>query len=346
MQFVQESSWSGRDRARPSRVLRRTLVIIGLVLTVQFAHANDSAVEFSVGGLRLRQERSVAMARERLVISRDLVRVEYEFRNTTTTPVSSEVAFPIPPFRYEFADPAGPRDFSDFKAWVDDKPVRVAKEVRAFVGGRDITDALRRAHITIERFGYYDPAGDEPGGPYEVKSLSPALRSVLVRLGALRKEDPHDPDEPWAYAPRWEARVTYHWSQVFPPGRVVHVRHEYRPVVGFSPVQIDPFLRKHRDACLSRPDMELARRRVAASLQSDPYRDGYFGAAWVSYILTTANTWQTPIRDFELIVKGAGDQIASFCWDGPVERMDPTTLRVRKANFIPTKELKIYFLEF
>ena len=189
----QGNSWSGRDRASPSRVVRRTVVIVGLALAAQFAHANDSAVESSAGGLRLRQERSVAMERERLFISKNLVRVEYEFRNTTMTPVSSEVAFPIPPFRYAFADPAGPRDFSDFKAWVDDTPVRVAKEVRAFVGGRDITGALRSARITIEHFGYYDPAGDEPGGPYEVKSLSPARRDALVRLGALRKEDPGGP---------------------------------------------------------------------------------------------------------------------------------------------------------
>ena len=126
----------------------------------------------------------------------------------------------------------------------------------------------------------------------------------------------------------------------------MRVRHEYRPVVGFSLVRLNPFLRQHRDVCLSRPDVKLARQRVVASTRSDPYRNGSFGAAWVSYILTTANTWQTPIQDFELIVKAAGDQIVSFCWDGPVERVDPTTLRARKADFIPTKELKIYFLEF
>ena len=66
-----------------------------LVSTIS-AFANDSAVETSAGGLKLRKEHSVLMKKERLFISGSIVRVEYEFLNTTSQRVVSEVAFPIP----------------------------------------------------------------------------------------------------------------------------------------------------------------------------------------------------------------------------------------------------------
>ena len=155
--------------------MKTALVAACLVFSIYSAYANDSAVETSAGGLRLSKVHSVLMEKERLFISRELVRVEYVFRNTTAKPVISEIAFPIPTFSYAFDDPGGRRDFSDFKAWINGKSIKVDKEVRAYVKGRDVTADLRRAMITIEAFGDFDPSDDNN----EIARLKPGIRSQL-----------------------------------------------------------------------------------------------------------------------------------------------------------------------
>ena len=64
---------------------------------------------------------------------------------------------------------------------------------------------------------------------------------------------------------------------------------------------------------------------------------------WISYILTTANTWKGPIEDFELIVERDPGDLVTFCWDGPVEKIAPDRFRAKALDFRPTKELTVYF---
>ena len=76
--------------------------------------------------------------------------------------------------------------------------------------------------------------------------------------------------------------------------------------------------------------------------------------AWVNYILTTANSWTTPIKDFTLVIdrtKGSatasfGTRYVSLCWDGPINRLDADHLVAHKANFVPKKELSVAFISF
>jgi hypothetical protein len=68
-------------------------------------------------------------------------------------------------------------------------------------------------------------------------------------------------------------------------------------------------------------------------------------AHWVGYILTTANTWKTPIADFELDVDFPEGEFVSLCWDGPVERVGTTRFRAARKGFVPGKDLTVYFLE-
>ncbi len=71
--------------------------------------------------------------------------------------------------------------------------------------------------------------------------------------------------------------------------------------------------------------------------------------SYVDFILTTANTWKTPIEDFTLIVerphaKGASQNFVSFCWDGPVIKVDDDHFSAHIDNLIPKKELRIGFI--
>ena len=304
-----------------------------ILLAAAWSHANDGAAETGVGGLKLRKERSVSMRKEKLTISPVRVSVEYEFINTTDLPVVSEIAFPIPPFTYETTDLGGPRDFSDFKTWVDGKPIKVEKEVRAFVNGREVTEALLRAGINFDRFANFDHRVDRN----PVLNLDLKSREELVRIGALRK--PLTEDDPEQYWPEWETHIKYHWRQQFPTQTIVRIRHEYKPVAGFGQTYLADV---KRDACID--EQTFAELRKLAGIQNTDEPSGkWFGSFWVSYILTTANTWQTPIKDFELVINGNKDDVVTFCWDGPIERVNQTTFRVRKKDFVPGKELKIYF---
>jgi hypothetical protein len=298
-------------------------VALFLAMTV-CASANDSAVETAVGGLKLRKEQSVLMKKERLYISQKIVRVEYEFLNTSKNTVVSEVAFPIPPVEFAFEDPGGKRDFPDFKAWINDVPIHVEKEVRAFAKNREVTEALRKAKLPIETFGDFEPS--EQQNP--IAKLKPEVRESLVKAGALKSDK-------YGYWPVWEVQIKYHWRQEFPPGTIVRIKHEYRPVTGFTGSVVKDFKENFKDSCIDPTNYSELKRQVG---------DNYFNFSWVSYILTTANTWQTPIEDFELVIEGKQGDLLSFCWDGPVETLGPAKVRSKLRNFIPKGDLKVYFL--
>jgi hypothetical protein len=311
--------------------MKRLLIAAGLLFFGFSAFANDSAVEVSAGGLKLRKENSVLMEKERLYISRDLIRVEYEFRNTTNNTITSEVAFPIPVYNYRFDEEEQAPDFADFKAWVEGKPIKVKKEVRAFMGNSEITDELRKAGITIEKFGNFEP-DDNKGA---IQTLKQEFRDKLIKLGALN-------EELW---PQWEVNIKYHWRQKFPPSSVVRIRHEYRPVCGFHYYKVQDIETDLKDACPNIEVIKELRDRVAVAMAKDPKgTNNYYYVFWVSYILTTANSWQTPIKDFEIIVECKNEEISAFCWDGQFEKIDGKKYRASKKDFIPTKELKVYFV--
>ena len=320
-----------------------------LVTAIIFAttvFANDSAVEISVGGLQLRKEHSVSMTKERLYISKKLVSVEYEFRNVSQKVIVSEIGFPIPGFKYEYD--AMPRDFADFKAWVDGRPITLAKEVKAFINDRDITEILNRLKITIENFGNFevsDPVTNYGGAGYEISKLTTADRDTLVSIGALRKPKPSAKDkyDPYAYSPFWEVRITYHWTQEFKPDVIVNIRHDYKPVTGYGQFALNEFSEKRKDACLDQVTLRAAKERFG--FNNEYTRDyAMLRPSWVDYILTTANTWQTPIRDFELVIERESRELITLCWDGPVERISENKFRARLKDFVPNKELRVYFL--
>ncbi len=301
--------------------MRILLTAVLFLVSAVCAYANDSAVETAVGGLKLRKEHSVLMKKERLYISPKTVKVEYEFLNTSTDPVASEVAFPIPPIKYVVDDPGGSRDFTNFKAWINDVQVSVKKEIRAFVKDREVTEDLKKARVLIETFGNYDV--NESTNPFE--SLKPEVRTKLVKIGALRAKD---------YWPQWEVRINYHWHQEFPPGTILKIKHEYKPVAGFGGADIKDFQKYFKDTCINNQTLTDLKKRE---------KDKFFNIQWVSYILTTANTWKTPLEDFELVIEGKKGDLISFCWDGPVEKIGPSKFRAQVKDFVPNKELKVYF---
>lgn len=312
--------------------------------------ADDGAASIAAGGIIvMKRETRIVMAKEVLTISPTRVVVDYDFRNDTDQDVSTEVAFPIPSYKLEI-DGAAPalQGFDDFKLWIDGHPAEFDIETRAFVGKRDVTEMLLRQHIDIGSFGHFKWNNvNGPGfGPnfLDLKKLSKAQMMELVQSKAVSNDEDHEP--------LWRVQKKYHWSQIFPAHATVRIRHEYSPVVGntnsvsygLTQSKEDPESAKElATACLSQKLRKTLLDDLADGENSIPF-------SYVDFILTTANTWKTPIEDFTLIIeknhpKGAKRSYTSLCWDGPVTRIDADHFSVRAVNLVPTKELRVGYID-
>ena len=319
------------------------------------ALADDSAASVAAGGLVARRETRIVMANEVLKISPQKVVVDYDFRNDTDESVTTEVAFPIPPYENS-PDQYPPKvlSFSDFKLAINGTPVRVATDARAFLKGHEVTDALKASNIDIASFGHWDADNETPE---DFARLSKADQGRLVRLGLFSS------DEPWG---NWTVHLQYHWTQVFPPHSTVHIRHEYSPAGGselMPRVAIEKALgvKKQPGQSSSTPEdsalltsfcpdsgilhaVENSMLSAGASF-AQPY--------WVDFILKSANTWRRPIEDFTLVVeRGTPDEsgdttLVSFCspQNAPVKNVDADQFSVHLSNFIPKADLHIGFFD-
>lgn len=318
------------------------------------------------------------MEKERLTIAQSKVTVEYEFLNESDSDIATEVGFPIPAYRHE-EDAGGTQSFDDFRLWVNGAEVKYDVEAKAYlqrydgrgnkVGtAKDVTALLRKYKIDIPSLGH--SIGDQAEGIPDYERLDAAGKKVLRDAGVVEDENQSE----W---PDWEVRKIYHWRQTFPAHKVLRVKHEYSPAFGFQYVQTDAFDVDSRARLLAKDgrakyksglkaDVDLLRTgcldpatQKELFAKAEPVRKanadlGYFNAAWVDFILTTANNWKTPIKDFELRVErgtvtdrgwySEDWDAASFCWNGPVNRLDATHYEASAKNLVPSRELRVLFL--
>lgn len=309
------------------------IVFLGHAFIPAIVSANDAAVETGIGGiLQIQRQEDVAMLSEVLVISERLVGVEYEFKNLSHHPITTEIAFPVPPFTYPWEDIHQNRTFDDFQVLVDGKNVAYDTEVRAFVDDKEVTSLLQQFQIQPETFGGYDHLKKPHEGNYQVERLPDGQLRQLAEMGIVDASD--------EYHPNWSVALNYHWSQIFPPERIVRIKHRYQPVPGFHYVRAKELLNEHPDACLKKSMLRDIDRQFT----------GYVNVSWVKYILTTANTWHTPINDFSLRVELPESHFgfhpfASFCWDAPIQLHKDGSLETHIRNFIPGEELTVFFFE-
>ena len=349
------------------------VVLAALTLPV-IVLADDSAAAIAAGGLVPRRETRIVMAKEVLRISLKKIVVDYDFRNDTDQDVTTEVAFPIPPYANEFAD--GPaleeQSFQSFKLWVNGKPVNYESEATATLDGKDVTSILKANHIDIPTFGHFvdkvDSTHQEVIDSPDFNRLSKSTRDQLVKTKIFEVDG-----APWG---KWTVHLQYHWTQTFPAHTTVHIRHEYSPVVGFTQVTfttVEDFLAHFTTGlsadssqdevkllagfCADRPFLSRLSRQLRESYSQAKTADERFYTGigypnWVDFILTTANTWQQPIEDFTIIIERPTTvqdrkTLISFCspMNGKVEKLDADHVQVRLTDFIPASELHIGFFE-
>jgi hypothetical protein len=334
------------------------------------SRADDSAAAIAAGGLIPRHETRIVMAKETLQISPTKVIVDYDFRNDTDQDVTTEVAFPIPPYTENWAEQdVKAQSFTSFHLWINGAPATFRTEARAVLNGRDVTALLKADKIDIATFGHLEEQA--PLMP-DVDRLPKQEQERLEKLGLVTLGDPDEAN--------WKVHLQYHWTQTFPAHSTVHIRHEYSPAIGFQPIQWAAFQKALAAGHNTKPspraddeteyDTQTLRsfcpdpsflRGAIHSIQKQPADSGYYvSSSWVDFILTSANTWKQPIQDFTLIIErgkpvdGYGKpipgvrRVISFCAPehAAVTRLDSDRFQVHLTNFVPRAELHIGFFDF
>ena len=279
------------------------------------ALANDSSAVVDTYGIHFKKSAAVVMQSERLYISRDIITVDYVFRNETASDVVETIVFPMP------RQPSGPEqmsDFADVKAYarsfsvtVEGKPVKFQRTVRALLDDRDITAELHTLGLSDR----------------EITSDSPGKRLI-----ALLGKAGYDTDNglPWA----WQEH--YFWDQKFSAGKELRISHRYVPLAGarFYGGEYDDLAGMRKDYCLDRQEIARIRKSKQMGL-----------ARPLAYILTTGANWSGPIRDFELIIeKRDADDHLSLCWpDSEFRKESATRFVTRIKDFIPRRDISLVF---
>jgi hypothetical protein len=327
------------NRRQHTCVLCGALVLLAITSQI---HADDGAASIAAGGIVMVREPRITMQREVLRISADKVRVDYEFRNDTDKDITTEIAFPVPAYALDWDEiPMRYQGFENFQLTVEGQRTRFDVETKAKLKERDVSAVLRKYGIDIASFGHFN---DDTHFAADIRRLSSVQRASLIRAGLLYPED--DQDEA-----QWSVEKKYYWQQTFPAHAIVHISHQYTPVLGNTnsvrygfQSSADPASREEDESVCIDPKL---RETLMGYLL--PSQENSVPLSYVDFILTTANTWKIPIEDFTLIVerphaKGASQNFVSFCWDSPIVKLDADHFSAHIENLIPKKELRIGFI--
>jgi hypothetical protein len=311
--------------------MKRCSILLAAFALAAPAAANDSTAGHDAGGLVLTRSADIDMVSEDLFVSAAQVRVRYVFRNRSARDIRTTVAFPMPDrdlTEAHFSDVAYPEDF---RTTVDGKPVAMAVERKALLGGEDRTAALAGFGLRPESEGE------------ALDALGEAQRQRLLEIG-VAAIDEYDSGKGWEkhLVPAWTVKETWHWQQVFPAGRDLVVEHEYTPgaggsvdaALGFPEFRASPEGRAMiREYCVEPAflaGLDRLRRRSPATPEQR-----------IGYVLTTGGNWRSPIGRFRLVVdKGAPDNLVSFCGEG-VRKISPTRFETIRTNWRPDRDLKV-----
>ena len=333
--------------------MRLALVVAALLLAVAPVAANDTTAELSTGGLVFITTDQLKMKSEDLFVSPEQVRVTYRFENVTDKPLDVLVAFPMP-------DVEGSGDFNvavpdresdnmfGFETTFNGEPVEATLYQQAYAFNLDQSAVLEEMGVPLTPFG--ERTRDL------LQALDKESIARLLHLGLVIPMEYGDANDRWTtyYEPVWTLKSTYSWEAHFEPGETATVVHAYTPSVGGTvavtflapPDEYGDRAADYRKRFCTDDDLIATVKKTLAS--PDEYYTAPYYESWISYIWSTGNNWAGPIEDFTLTVdKGDPRNLVSFCWDGEVAKIGPTTFRMKAKDWYPPydHELDILILD-
>lgn len=326
------------------RVLSLAALLVAGVCAALPVQANDSVAEIGAGGIVLGRSNEIRLEREDLFISRDLVTVDYVFRNEGDKDIETLVAFPMPAIAgYYEGDVSVPDMESDnflgFSVTHDGATITPQLQQRAVAAGVDVTDELLAQGVPLIPFAERTTQS--------LEALADDVAADWQVRGLIQEEiwDAGKGPERHRFA-RWELHSVYWWKAVFPAGRPVHVSHRYRPAVGAT-VGLSFYWDGQRgdawDYYADKYCIDGAfEKAMARASSAEP---GLFESR-IDYILTSGGNWASgTIGTFHLTVdKGSTSNLVSFCGAG-VKKTGPTRFEMTVQDFYPERDVHILLLE-
>nr|WP_201509161.1 DUF4424 family protein [Psychrobacter alimentarius] len=310
-----------------------------LLLTITAAQANDSAGYIGTGGVTYLKNKNISMHSEDLYISKEQIRVNYEFKNLSNKDITETILFPMPAIPSftdsDYADTNATYD--SFQVWVNDKPIIPQLHVRTFMRPIIIKDSDKTyADTSVDTTEIFKACGinqAEMMTPWTYQFDTEVINQQLLDCNNKKLDQFIDDKDDHSYI-FWDSQIIYSWEQTFKANTVTKIKHTYTPLVGGS-VYLDE--EQYADFCVDKSTQRGLNKGSARSYH--PYQA-------LSYILTTGANWAKPITNFKLTVERGPNELVSFCWKGKgkVKKIGPTTFEIKESNFVPTQDFDVAFI--
>lgn len=310
--------------------------ILGLCVFISMQiSANDSTGFVATGGVQYLKNPKISMQSEDLFISKNIIRVNYQFKNLTAQDITETVLFPLPRVgssrESDFAHTE--QLIQSFKVQANAQKIQPETHVRAFLpalttGGDfnsngDVVDVT----VGLKKCGFSDRDLMYPWLLQQDSTLNQRLYHCQDKTVRQLLKPYQADDEIY-----WESQIIYSWQQKFKANALTHVQHEYMPLVGGS-VSLYP----EEDEKIYCMDQNFKAGLKKAKSQYAPYQA-------LGYILKTGANWAKPIQSFKLTIERDPNELVSFCWNGQVKKISSTQFQMTEKNFVPKQDLDIIFV--
>lgn len=312
-------------------MMNKKLKFLLLSLCVSSAYANDTTGYISTSGVQYIKNKDIQMYSEDLYISKDKIKVDYQFKNLSNRNITETILFPLPKvenvFESDFADTEGL--LSSFKVQVDGKSIQPTMHVRAYIAyGKE------NARQTIDVTQAFKECGFS-----EQDLLNPWTRKNTDYEHYINKirQCQHPKLKPYIGSSddyiEWLSEVVYSWKQTFKAKSMTRVQHQYQPLVGGA---VSLYMENDaKQFCMDQSFKNGLKKRKG---EITPY-------SALGYLLTTGANWAKPIEDFKLTIERDKDELVSFCWNGKVKKISPTQFQMVERKFTPKQDIDIIFVK-
>ena len=308
-----------------------TFIIIGLSV-----YANDtSGTILPAGGVVFEKQDGIKMQVEALYIRPKQIEVNYLFENTTDKDITTQMFFPLPqmPAVEEYLGDEA-HDYK-FKLWVNGKTKPYQTHWTVTQNGKDITN-----NVSILFYHPEEVITDQELDK-RIQTLPEETRQKLQDQKIIEWNWLVDGNigefQAWTMANdiSWQKQISYSWQQTFPAHKTVSVRHTYRPTSIYTNVGT-PFSK-----CINKQS-EQFQKFVYIPENERKYSWKHLDARdYLEYILTTADNWQGPIENFNLLVESPLKSVG--CLDGK-EFYGEKYYTVNRQNYTPEWDMSVDFI--
>ncbi len=321
-------------------MLKKFLCICYLMCFGLSVYANDAAgAVLPTGGVMFEKQDGIKMQVEALYIRPGQVEVSYLFKNTTDKDITTQVFFPLPDMPAVKVFPSWEEKTHEyeFALWVNGKPKQYQTHWTVKQNDRDITKDISILFYRPEEV-ITDQELDKRIQNLPEETRQKLQNEKIIEWGWLADWDKGE-FQAWTMANdiSWKKQIMYFWEQTFPAKQTISIRHQY------TPSNLTSNTGQPYSKCLDKSS-EQYDKFMHELPQGDTdfyFNDHLHAQKYLEYILTTANNWQGPIENFNLLVESPLKSVG--CFDGE-EFYGERFYAINRLNYTPKRDMSVDFV--